>query len=444
MNEWIEAEQRVERAHQMYRSGRWEEALRELRAALEIQPEQGEWHFNMGLTLEALGRHTQAAGCYRRAAERCSHQPDIFNHLGAACLRAGRAGEAIEAFEQAARLDPASQTPYVYRIEAYRQLGDHDNAETMFYAACQIDDAHPRTYLLMAQSLLDRGMAQRAIACLERVKQLDRRDPDLHAHLGEAYRMQGDLERARREYARQVRLFPTDAMALLELGRVLAELGEPIEAAVQLRRAAELDGGCADAHFELGRIALEADHSDAAQLEFEAVLRLDPAYRGAHQNLAVIALRRQQTRQARRHLAAELALLHVEPAGDRQDVEELSSLLMDAGMQRESMVLLRDLVDRAPGDAELWHQLAAACFLAGELAAGLRYGRRAVGCDEQHLPAIQNMVVAHLRLAELGRARYWLTRAQQIDPEDPLTRQLRGQLWVRGVAKYFRWRVKGR
>ena len=41
MNDWMDAEQRVERAHEFYESGRWEDALRELRAALEINPNNG-------------------------------------------------------------------------------------------------------------------------------------------------------------------------------------------------------------------------------------------------------------------------------------------------------------------------------------------------------------------------------------------------------------------
>jgi tetratricopeptide (TPR) repeat protein len=438
MNEWFEAEQRVERAHEMYRCGRWEEALRELQAALRVNPAQGEWHFNMGLTLEALGRYPEAAGAYRRALEHHGAEPELLKHLGAASLRAARPLEALQAFDRAAKLDPGEETSYVYRIDAYRQLGQHDEAEVMFYSACQINDQNPRTYILMAQSLLDREQADRALACLDRAREIDPRDPDLHAHLGEAYRLKGDLDRALEEYTVQVGLHPHDTLALLDLSRLLIDLDRAAEADARLRRVIELDPGCAEAHFERGCIAVDGDHPDAAQLSFQMVLQLDPSRPGAHQRLAAIALGRRNLDEARRHLAAELALLSAQIPLSRPSLEELSRLLADAGMHEQAIELLTDLARSDPQDAELWHQLAVACFLAGRLAAGTRYGRRAVRADGRHLPALQNLIVSHLRQNQLVRARYWLGRAEAVDPEDPRTRQLRGQVFVGMVRDWLR------
>ena len=52
MNQWQDAEQFADRALDMYERGRWAEAEVELRKALQIDPDQGDWHFNLGLTLE--------------------------------------------------------------------------------------------------------------------------------------------------------------------------------------------------------------------------------------------------------------------------------------------------------------------------------------------------------------------------------------------------------
>ena len=56
MSSWQDAEQHADRALDMFERGRWSEAENELRQALEIAPDQGDWHFNLGLTLERVGR----------------------------------------------------------------------------------------------------------------------------------------------------------------------------------------------------------------------------------------------------------------------------------------------------------------------------------------------------------------------------------------------------
>ena len=44
MSSWQDAEQHADRALEMYERGRLAEAETELRKALEIDPDQGDWH----------------------------------------------------------------------------------------------------------------------------------------------------------------------------------------------------------------------------------------------------------------------------------------------------------------------------------------------------------------------------------------------------------------
>src|SRR4029078_3217836 len=56
MSDWLDAEAHAHKAQEMYQRGRWAEAEAELRKALSLNPDQAEWHYNLGLTLEAAGR----------------------------------------------------------------------------------------------------------------------------------------------------------------------------------------------------------------------------------------------------------------------------------------------------------------------------------------------------------------------------------------------------
>ena len=66
-NDWSDAERRVERAQELFEQRKWHEALEELRAATNINPYNAAWFFNIGLTLDELGRTDEAIEAYEQA-----------------------------------------------------------------------------------------------------------------------------------------------------------------------------------------------------------------------------------------------------------------------------------------------------------------------------------------------------------------------------------------
>src|SRR5271170_2357113 len=129
MSDWQEAEQRVERAHEHYERGRWEEALSELRRAIEINPNISAWFFNLGLTLDMMERYDDALGAYRRPLDIDPLDIESLNAAGADCTRIGKFHQAIEYFEKVEKSDASFEPCYCNRIVAYTELGDHEQAE---------------------------------------------------------------------------------------------------------------------------------------------------------------------------------------------------------------------------------------------------------------------------------------------------------------------------
>ena len=82
MNEWDDAERKVERAQELFERRRWSEALEELRAAISINPYNGGWFFNIGLTLDEMERYDEAIEAYRRAIEIDANDLQGMQHLG--------------------------------------------------------------------------------------------------------------------------------------------------------------------------------------------------------------------------------------------------------------------------------------------------------------------------------------------------------------------------
>ena len=90
MNDWQDAEQRVERAKELFDQHKWSEALAELRAAVAINPYNSGWLFNIGLTLDEMDRFDEAIEAYREALEIEPDDIEALNHLGTDLSRVGR------------------------------------------------------------------------------------------------------------------------------------------------------------------------------------------------------------------------------------------------------------------------------------------------------------------------------------------------------------------
>ncbi len=140
MNDWMDAEQRIERAQQLCESRRWDEALEQVDRALEINPSNSSWWSSKGYLLDHLERYEAAITAYERALEHDPDDRELLSALGLDCVRTGQLLRAIDIFEHVQRIDPSYEPAYCHRIMMYAELGDHDLAEEMFYLAQQIDE----------------------------------------------------------------------------------------------------------------------------------------------------------------------------------------------------------------------------------------------------------------------------------------------------------------
>ncbi len=423
MNDWFEAEQRVERAQELYESGRWEDALRELTEALRVNPDNGEWHFNLGLTLEAMGRNTEAIQAFQRAIDLKVEDVEALNILGVALSRDNRFDEALPCFDRAQQLDPTDPASYANRIALYAQRADREQAELMFYLALGVDEDHDRAYFNMGQCLLDVGEFDKALSCFKKVLHLNRSDDQIHGRLAATHWARGDRERAYRGYIRQLRRQPGDVEALLELGNLLIEMNRPLEAAEKFRRVIELEPTHAQAFSYLGEMALRAGQVDPARHALARAARFDPALFGVRTKLAVIALGAGDAKQARRLLRDEVKLNHADQSPRLRD--ELGQVLLDAKLPAEAAGVYEQLAGEFADTARYLHQWSTALFEDGALRHGVAVARRAARTQVGYLLPLHNLALASMELGQPRRAMVFVRHALAIDPADRRLRRLR-------------------
>ena len=94
-----------DRALQVQRSGRTDEALRRWTALAQAQPGLGGVHANIGLIHRQAGRNAEAVTALERAVDASPTQARFFNELGIAYRANGQFAKAQQAYERALELD---------------------------------------------------------------------------------------------------------------------------------------------------------------------------------------------------------------------------------------------------------------------------------------------------------------------------------------------------
>ncbi len=444
MTNWFDAEEHADRALEMYERGRWAEAEAELRKAIALNPDQPEWHFNLGLTLEASERDAEALASYERAVELMPGQADPLLALGIVANRLGKFERAGESFRQVLRIDGQCELAYAHQIESYVRLGRHDDAETTFYLAQQaLEDRSAHCLAMIAESLLQRRRYDRAEWCLWQALRLDPTIPRLRARLGAVYAATGRPRRALQMFLRDLRDDPGNIDTLLEYGEALVDLGRLPEAAEKFRRILELEPANVDAHFKIGEIALDSGRHEEAHLEFELVLKLDPQFPQVRTVLAEALLRRGRREQAALLLREELdqvegGVMQGEPADAQADLARLGLLLLEAGMPAEAADVFDRVVESRGESAEILRKLALARYQARDCDAGVAASRRVIRLDPECVMSMHNLALAALDQGRLGVAAGWISRGLRINGHDDGLRRLRMRLWLTWLEQGFR------
>lgn len=432
MSDWQDAEQRVERAQEFFAQRLWQEALDELCAAIAMNPYNGAWHFNAGLTLDELERFEDAIAAYRRALEMEPDDVEAMHRIGADLARLGRYREALDELEAIEQVDASFEPAYCDRILVYGELGEHDRAEETFYLARQYREECPRCYYHMGMSLAARRLFDKAIYCWQRVVDLDDGYPEVHLKLARAHWERGNLEKSRQAFLKELRLNPGNIWALLELGDLLMEMGHSDEAGEKLRRAIELCPDEASTHLRYGRWLLSRRRVEAAREAFAQALRLDHGCPGIRMALAEACLREKDLGGARVHLRAEL---RGNPDHPRL-LLDLSNLLMDTGMVRAAAACLRRLVVMDPGDPVAWQNLAVAQFTLRRYDDGVESSLQALLLAPKMPSAMYNLALAFERQGDYRRAMTWIKRARTLDAHDPTIQRLELRI---GLLMGWQW-----
>ncbi|MCA1650243.1 MAG: tetratricopeptide repeat protein, partial [Acidobacteria bacterium] len=190
-------------AQSYQRTGRIDEAARELEAVITLRPTNDDAHRLLGAIYEQKGKMPEALAEYKRAIAIRPEYPRNHAGLGAFYFRTGQLADAAIEFQRVTELQPDDPTGYLNLGAAFHAAGDTRRAVANYRHANEIS---PTDVALSNLGALYHGEGRfdDAIAAYGAAIKLTPGVPNFHRNLGDAYRAKGDEPAARDAYARAI------------------------------------------------------------------------------------------------------------------------------------------------------------------------------------------------------------------------------------------------
>jgi tetratricopeptide (TPR) repeat protein len=190
-------------------------ALRELKKAESLDPQDHITQYDIGLVYYYRERYDQAIPHFERAIQLKPDFAPAINGLGNAYSAKGDWDKAIEAYQRIIE-DVFYGTPHFALSNmalAYYQKGDYVRAEKNFLEALKLSPDFVNALAGLATTYLAQGRSEEAVQKLERAIRKEPKLPQLHFELGKAYRSIGSSDKAREAFQRAAQLAPDSPLA---------------------------------------------------------------------------------------------------------------------------------------------------------------------------------------------------------------------------------------
>jgi tetratricopeptide (TPR) repeat protein len=216
------ASELVHRGGGLAQRGRYEDALNELEAAIQLDPRSAEAHTRAAECYAMLGKYDETVAHYRHALE-IKASASIHLQLGTYYIYASKEFDsARREIREALRLEPDSSKAYAAMGDLEKQViqenggADYQTAKSYYTKATQKDPRRPEGYVGLGYVQLDEGDADAAIESFRQATEQvsDEGLASSHLALGEAFLWKGDLDQALQQCSLAVGLLGTEAPGL--------------------------------------------------------------------------------------------------------------------------------------------------------------------------------------------------------------------------------------
>jgi tetratricopeptide (TPR) repeat protein len=273
--------------------GKREESISAYRKSVAAKPDVFESNLNLGLMLARAGQPD--AEQFLRAATKLkptSHEAEGRARAWlsiAHVIEANKPDEAIEAYRQAAALEPRDPEPHLGAGALLEKQNHFADAEQEYKQAVTIDPSSGDALAALANLYMRGHRFTDAEGILRKLVALHPNDAGAHMQLGRMLAADGQNDGAIAELQSALKLDPKDAAARRDLADLYSRAKKYDQAEAQYRALIASNPNDAELHQGFGHALLEQRKFPEAAQELVAAIKLKPDLGPAYWDLAVAA-----------------------------------------------------------------------------------------------------------------------------------------------------------
>jgi tetratricopeptide (TPR) repeat protein len=322
---------------------RYQDAVQNAKAALEVDPSLTDVHVMLATSLVRLG-NPEGLAAAQKATEAAPSSAVAWAALGEALTAQNRGEEAEAPLRKAVQLDAKIAAAHAGLAEILFRKGDLDGAIASATSALDLDPGLNRLYALRGRAHATKGNQPAALADLQQAVTINPQDAQLQLALGKLHGSLQNFELAADHYRKAASMNPQLTEAQLGLAEIMISLRDFNGAKEPVERSAALLPKSAQAQYLLGALREGFQQYDEALKAYETAATLDPKLAAAHHK------RGKLLREHRKDSAGALASLEKALALDPGNPEILTDLgvaLYDQKQVDRTIELLRKAVGSA-------------------------------------------------------------------------------------------------
>jgi len=147
----------VTRGNEALKAGDVKEAIRCYEQAAQLDPNDEDIYYNLGIAYSRVGNHQEAIKAYQNALKLMPGYAEAHNNLGNLLFRMGKTNEGLVHLKKAVELNPEYAKAWNNLGTAYGILGDTNEAFRCFQRAIRIDPKNWEARFNLASILLRCG-----------------------------------------------------------------------------------------------------------------------------------------------------------------------------------------------------------------------------------------------------------------------------------------------
>lgn len=273
--------------------GRLDDSIAAYRESVKAKPDVFESNLNLGLMLAR--NHQAGADNYLRAATRLKPTAHVDQGRATAwlalahVLEANDPGAAIEAYHQAASLQPQDPEPHLSAGALLEKQNQFADAEEQYKQALAVDPSSPDALVGLANVYMRGQRLPEAEEYLRKVVAQRPHEALPYIQLGRVLAAAQKYDDAIHELEAGLKLAPGDGSARRDLADVYLAADRPADAEPLYRALLPAQANDPELHHSLAQALLKQKKVPEAVREFLAALKLKPDWGAAYGDLAVAA-----------------------------------------------------------------------------------------------------------------------------------------------------------